>query len=385
MKKIFISGIGVILFGFAISTMLFAGGKQASDSKDDIVIGATIPVTGDYAIAGLRITQAASLAVKEINDAGGVLGKKLRLQIEDSQAQSDRDIQMINKLASDGAVGIIGPYFSTNTVAVADTLKSNGILCIAGVNSPTVRALNSPWIFRARSSDSINLQILVKATLDGGAKKPAVLCVNDEFGTVAGNIIRRDLEKARVPFYFEGHNPMDMDMSTTLAKSVAEGCDAYIIVTQNNGAVIIARQMYEMGIKKPVYGSGIFAVNDVLVMMEPEWVEGWRVMCDFSYLDERSLQKGFTERFRKAYNDVPDLIAAMYYGAIQVLADAIKRAGSTDRAAIRNALAKTEGLEIPVGTVMATADEYTDMIFEIAMAEIRNCTPVIIQSVSLLK
>jgi branched-chain amino acid transport system substrate-binding protein len=378
----------VIMTMLLISFTLFAGGGKESGSqagKDDIVIGLTIPLTGDYAIGGLRITQGAQLAVKEINDAGGILGRKLRLQIEDSQAQSDKDIQMVNKLASDGVVAIVGPYFSGTTIAIAQTLESNGIMCINGSTSPSVRALNSPWIFRPRSTDDINMQILAKAAIDGNAKKPAIFCVNDETGTVAGNIMKAYLEEAGIPYYYEGHNPTDVDMSTSLSRSVSQGCDAYIIVTHNNAAAIFARQMYEMEIKKPVYGSMIFAQSDVLAMMEPEWVEGWKAACDFSYLDQRPVQKEYTEKFRNAYGDVPEIQAAVYYGCIKVLADAIKRAGSTDRKAIRDAVAQTEGLAVPVGTVMATADQYTNMIFEMGLAEIRNCEPVIIGSVSLLK
>lgn len=358
---------------------------SASGGGEDIVIGMLTPLTGDTASGGLRASQGAQMAVDEINAAGGVLdGRKLVLQIEDDQGNSDNDVQLVNKLSSEGAAVLAGPYFSSGTIAINDALTQNKIATINSSTAKTVRDLNSPWIFRARATDDINVQILAKAALDGGATKVAILCVNDEVGTACADLYEDYFTKAGIPFYREGHNTDQTDMTSTLTKAVAEGCDAYVMSTHNNAVAVIARQMYEMGIDAPVFTNPIIAQSDVLSLMEPEWIEGWKCVSDFSYTDERPFQKDFTERFMARYNVEPDVQSALYYGHIMVIADSIERAGSADRQAIRDAMAQCDGLQVPVGTVHATADEYTNMMFEISIAEIRDLTPYIVETVSLL-
>ncbi len=350
-----------------------------------ILLGMTIPMTGDYASSGLRATQGAKLAIKEINEAGGIDGQMLKLQVEDDQGNSDLSVQMVNKLASDGVVAILGPYFSGATIAVADSLTANGVMCINGSTAATVRKLENPWVFRARATDDINVRILAKAAIEAGATKVGILCVNDEVGKAAADLYMAYFDEANIPYYYEGHNPSDVDMSSTLSKSVAEGCDAYVMSTHNNPVAIIARQMYELNIHAPVFTNPIIAQADVLALMEPEWVEGWKCVSDFSYTDSREVQKAFTEAFLKEYGTAPDIHAAVYYGCVKVVADAIVRAGSTDRQAVRDAVAQTQGLMVPVGEVNAASDQYTNMIFEISLAEIKDLTPVISETVSLLK
>ncbi len=352
---------------------------------EDIVIGMLTPLTGDTASGGLRASQGAQMAVAEINAAGGVLGgRKLVLKIEDDQGNSDNDVQLVNKLASEGAAVLAGPYFSSGTIAISEALKQNKIATINSSTAKTVRNLNSPWIFRARATDDINVQILAKAAIDGGATKVAILCVNDEVGTASADLYEAYFTKAGIPFYREGHNTDQTDMTSTLTKAVAEGCDAYVMSTHNNAVAVMARQMYEMGIHSPVFTNPIIAQSDVLGLMEPEWIEGWKCVSDFSYTDERPFQKAFAERFMARYNVEPDVQSALYFGHIMVIADSIERAGSSDRQAIRDAMAKCDGLQVPVGTVHATADEYTNMMFEISIAEIRGLTPYIVETVSLL-
>ena len=380
-------GTASALSGEAAGSLSNPQSQSASATDGEpIKIGLCIPVTGNFAASAVRIQQGVKLAVKEINEGGGLLGgRPIKLVVEDDQANSDISVQMINKLASQDVSAIIGPYLSANTLAAADTITQNELVCINGNSSVALRALENKWYFRCRAADNIAVQALAKKVSESGATKVAIMCVNDEIGQAAAKLYMEYFDSVGMPYFNEGHNTEDTDMTGQLTKAMAEGCDAWVMSTHNNAVAVIARQMNELGIKnQPVFTNPIIAQTEVLALMEPEWIEGWQCVSDFSYTDEREFQADFARRFKEEYNEEADVQAAIYYSCMTVLADSIERAGSDDRAQIRDAMAQTSGLQVPIGTVRATADEYTNIIFEIAVSEIRDLTPYIIDTVSLI-
>jgi branched-chain amino acid transport system substrate-binding protein len=352
---------------------------------DPIIIGLTLPVTGDQAAGGLQARSGAELKINEVNDAGGIkIGDKwhlLEMRIEDDQGNSDLCLNTVNKLASEGAVAILGPYFSGQTIALNDTVKELGIALINSATSVKIPELKNPWLWRNRCDDGINVQIMGKAIIDDGATKIGIMCVNDETGTAAAEGYMRYFESKGIPYHVEWHTKSDTDLTAQISKALAAGVDGWVSSTHDIAAVALAKGMYELGLRdQKVYMNPILAQAQVLDMMEPEWVEGWRCVSDFSYTDTREAQAAFTEKFVKKYNMNPDVQGALYYSHATVLIDAIQRANSTDRKAIRDAIAQTNGLVTIVGT--SYASEYTNLMYEIGIAEIQDLVPVIIGSVS---
>jgi len=364
-----------------------ATGGQTDDKVygDPIIIGLSLPVTGEQAAGGLQAKCGAELKISEVNEAGGIkIGDtwhKLEMRIEDDQGNSDLVLNTVNKLASEGAVAILGPYFSGQAIALNDTVKELKIALINSCTSVKIRELQNPWLWRNRCDDGINVQIIGKAVIEDGATKVAIMCANDETGTAAAEGYMKYFDSKGIPYHVEWHTKSDTDLTAQISKCIAEGCDAWVSSTHDTAAVAMAKGMYELGLRnQKVYMNPILAQAQVLEMMEPEWVEGWRCVSDFSYTDTREEQAEFTKKFIAKYNMNPDVQGALYYSHATVLIDAIERAQSTDREAIRDAIASTNGLKTLVGT--SYASQYTDLLYEIGIAEIQNLEPVIVGSVS---
>lgn len=371
-------------------------GKQYGDP---IIIGVTTPVTGPQAAGGLQVKMAVELRVKECNEAGGILlddglYHKVEVKIEDDQGDTTLVDTTVRKLVSEGAVAIVGPYFSGMTLALDATMRELGVMQINSATSVKVDDLENPWLWHCRCDDGLNVLILGKAVMeDYTAKhgsleglKVGIVCANDETGTSAAASYMEYFDKNGVEYYVDYHNKDDADLSAYVQKAIGEGVNAWVSSTHDIAAAALAKAMYEAGLRDQiVYMNPILAQSAVLDLMEPEWVEGWGCACDYSATDTRPLPAAFTAAWYAEYGTdiIPDVTGALYYNHTHVLLYAIEQAKSADPAKIRDAVAAINGLETLAGTVYS--DKYTNMLYEISIAKIIDMTPTIVGSVSMAK
>jgi len=371
--------------------------KEEVKEGAPIVIGVTTPVTGAQAAGGLQVKMAVELRVKECNEAGGILlddglYHKLEVKIEDDQGDTTLVDTTVRKLVSEGAVAIVGPYFSGMTLALDATMRELGVMQINSATSVKVDDLQNPWLWHCRCDDGLNVLILGKAVMDDYTAKNGsleglkvgIVCANDETGTSAAASYMEYFEKQGVEYYVDYHNKDDADLSAYIQKAIGEGCNAWVSSTHDIAAAALAKAMYEAGLREQiVYMNPILAQSAVLDLMEPEWVEGWGCACDYSATDTRELPAKFTEAWYNEYGKsiIPDVTGALYYNHTHVLLHAIEQAKSADPAKIRDAVAAINGLETLAGTVYS--DEYTNMLYEIGIAKIFDLVPTMVGSVSM--
>jgi len=371
--------------------------KEEVKEGAPIVIGVTTPVTGAQAAGGLQVKMAVELRVKECNEAGGILlddglYHKLEVKIEDDQGDTTLVDTTVRKLVSEGAVAIVGPYFSGMTLALDATMRELGVMQINSATSVKVYDLQNPWLWHCRCDDGLNVLILGKAVMDDYTAKNGsleglkvgIVCANDETGTSAAASYMEYFEKQGVEYYVDYHNKDDADLSAYIQKAIGEGCNAWVSSTHDIAAAALAKAMYEAGLREQiVYMNPILAQSAVLDLMEPEWVEGWGCACDYSATDTRELPAKFTEAWYNEYGKsiIPDVTGALYYNHTHVLLHAIEQAKSADPAKIRDAVAAINGLETLAGTVYS--DEYTNMLYEIGIAKIFDLVPTMVGSVSM--
>jgi len=380
--------IGVILACFAVLTL--------SAAPKDIIIGLSIPVTGSQAAGGQQALYGAQLAVEEMNKAGGIKLSdgyhKVKIIYEDDKGDTTLCDTTVRRLVSNGAVAILGPYFSGQTIALDSTMRELKVPLVNSATSIKIPELKNPWLWRCRCDDGINVLILGKAIMnDYKAKhgslnglKVGILCCNDETGTSAAASYKQYFDRNNVKYYADSHNKDETDLTAYVQKAMAAGCNAWVSSTHDIAAAALAKAMHELGLRNQIiYMNPILAQTDVLKLMQPEWVEGWGCVSDYSFSDTRPVPAAFTKAWLAKYgkNPIPDVQGALYYGHATVVMDAIRRADSFDPSKIRDAIAKTHGLQVVVGK--AYADKYTNLIYEISIAKIHNLVPEIVGSVSM--
>ena len=131
-------------------------GSPAPATAAEILIGMSAPITGGWAAEADLYVKAIKLAEKQINEAGGVNGKKIRMIITDNQSTNPGALAALNRnVEQDKVLAMIGPVKSTQILAMSDAVKAYGIPMMVGGTNASITKVGNPWFFRCRVSDAI--------------------------------------------------------------------------------------------------------------------------------------------------------------------------------------------------------------------------------------
>lgn len=378
--------LSLITTGCANTKQTSAKNQNNSSAVDNkasgtILIGISTGLTGAFAQDGEKVKQGVLLAIDEINQNGGVLGRKMEATFEDDQNNPTMAVNTVNKLISEHITALIGPTLSATVMPVTSIIQKYKIPTLTGATSPKLLTLNNPYLFLIRASDKITAKVAVKFAVENlKAKKIGILYNSDEMGTGAKNVMEEYLKSINIPFISEGHNTGDRDMTGQLMKMKNAGVDTLMIWTHDQEAAVIVRQIKELNLKVNIVGNPGFAMPQELKLMDKDWVEGVYTATDIVPDDNDPVVQEFVKKFNDRYNTMPDLYASAYYSAVKVLADAIKRAGSIDSDKIAEALRQTKDFKVPEGTY--TADSNGALLHECIIAQIKDKTPHAVTHVS---
>lgn len=359
-----------------------AASTPAAPSGDPVKIGLIAMLTGANPLNGERMQQAVQLAVDEVNAAGGLLGgRPVELLVEDDQTLQDMAVTCAQKLMSEGVAGVVGPHRSTNAMAVEADAKAGQVSFLTGGTTPAITDLDNPYLFRARASDRIFAEVAATYAVEKlGAKTIGMFYNNDEFGTGAMKVVEQFCADNGLDFVPEGHNTNDKDFTGQIMKMKSSGAEAVIIWTHDPELAIHARQIAELNLGIPVVSSPGVTMPQVIEMCDPAHIEGWYGVTDYVNTNTTPGVQEFSEKFEATYGVPAELYSASYYGAAVALLDAIERAGTDDPVAVRDALAATKDLAVPVGT--ATCDENNDLIHGVVVAQLKDGVPEYIETIT---
>jgi branched-chain amino acid transport system substrate-binding protein len=367
------------LIGLALVTLALLP-ISGSGAEKEIVFGVSTAITGPAPLEGERTKQGISMAVEEINQKGGVLGKQLKPMIEDDQNTANVAVNAVNKLISQNVVALLGPHRSGNASAVQHIAARNKILFMTGGTSPKLVTFNNPYLFRVRASDQLVAKVAAKYAVEElKAKKVGLFYNNDEYGTGAKGVIEEYLKSINIPLVSDGHNTGDKDMTGQIAKMKREKIDCLISWSHVPETAVVARQLKELNLSVPVIGGPTHTNQEFLGLVDPAAIEGHFSVTDFAADNPEPRVQEFVKRIKAKYNVIPEIYVASYYDAVYALADAIKRANSTDREAIRKALSETKGLQGVMSTLAANAKG--ELVHEAVVVTIKNKVPQLIKVV----
>ncbi len=346
-------------------SLLMAGALALSGtaSADTITLGASISLTGKYSTAGGHTKNGYDLAIKKINDAGGIkFGGKthmLELKIYDDESTPARAAELAERLIQrDNVKLMLGPYSSGLTKAIAPVTEKHGIPMVEG-NGASRSLFNQgyKYLFAVLSTSEQYLQEAVnllaeKAKAEGrdlSTLKIAVATENDPFSQDIRAGIIDDAARYGMQVVVDDKLPRELsDMSSTLTKVKALKPDLLVTSGHSKGAVLAVKQMAEMQVNVPmhamthcesakVHDMEKFGNNADYVLCAGQWAP------TLSYSDFLFGSAGdYAKEFESVYGYVPPYQAAESSAAVMVFADALKRAGSTETDAVRDALAATD-------------------------------------------
>lgn len=318
-------------------------------AQQEPCIGNSGPLTGPAAFGGAAIKYGAEIAIDEINEKGGVLGKKLRLIQYDDAGAPPRGVDNTRRIAlSDKCIAILGGYHSTVGLAQVDPINEIGIPYIGTIaaNTKIIENGKSPnAMFRVSAKDKWVAQFLVAEALKASKNgKIAFIYENTGWGNGALPDIKAAIQaKGKELSASETFNWNDQDMTAQVIRIRDSGADTLLIWGLDREGNQIVRSLDKVGYKPTMIAAWGLAGN--LGELAGPLANGVRVMQTFSWMGEMDDKtKAIWNKIQKKYSlkDPSELKmgsgTANAYDAVHILAKAIEKAGSYDWKKVKDAL-----------------------------------------------
>ena len=308
-------------------------------------IGTLLPVTGSLAFLGPPEIAGVDLAIKEINDAGGVLGKPVEVDHTDSSDADNPTVASasVDKLISDGVSGIVGAASSTVSLNVVDTIAAASIVQISGANTSTALTGYSPFYFRVAPPDTIQGDVMAKLLIADGKKNISILVFNDDYGTSLRDVVQSTVEAegATVTYGKSGDefDPKEDNFDSIVGNALAGNPDALLIIAFDQTKNIIPKVIAAGYDPKNIYmvdGNTADYSKD----FDPGTLEGTQGTIPGAFP---------AQDFQDRLNSVaPEPLTSFAYGpesydATMLLALAAEKGGNTDGTTIQANMAAVSG------------------------------------------
>jgi branched-chain amino acid transport system substrate-binding protein len=322
----------------------------AAQAPGPIMIGSTIPMTGGVSTFGQHSRWGSELAMQEANAAGGVLGRKIEIDFQDNRCNPAEAVKSVTQMIAEKKyVALLDGLCSSVALAVMPLVERAEIPFVVANASATAIAEKSgvggnKWTFKVNPTDASMLDALV-AWLDkeGKAGNIAFLGEDTDFGRAGSAgleaaLKKRNLKLASVDFYQKG----TADFSTLFAKIKSKKPAALALYAIDADFQNAMRQWYSMGGGVPLTGRVL--VDQVpKEIMASGFLDGTTSVQPYDSTIDTPANKAFVEAYKKlSGGTAPIMVGFESYETTRILLDAIKRAGSTDPAKIRDALTKTK-------------------------------------------
>jgi len=344
----------------AVAALAFSVFARAQEGS--IMIGSSIPLTGGVATFGQHSRWGSELAIAEANAKGGVLGRKLEIDFQDNRCNPAEAVKSVTQmLAEKKYVAILDGLCSSVVLAIMPLVERAGVPLVVANASATSIAERSgvggnKWTFKVNPTDASMLDALIGwLDKDGKANNIAFLGEDTDFGRAGSTglenaLKKRNLKLATVDFFQKGAPDFTPVFTKIKAKKPAL-LALYAVDADFQNAM---RQWYSLGGGVPLTGRVL--VDQVpKEIMDSGFLDGTTSVQPYDPSVDTPGNRAFVEAFKKLHNVPPILVSFEAYEATKVLIDAIRRAGSTNPAAVRDALVTTK-----LPSMLGTTIEFDD-------------------------
>jgi branched-chain amino acid transport system substrate-binding protein len=355
-------GIALLVAGCPAAGTGGAGGAgtTSTDSSGTIVVGEYGSLTGSEATFGKSTDEGVQLKVDEINNTGGVNGRKLQVKVEDDQSSQTEAATAVQKLIDrDRVVAILGEVASGNSLAAAPICQNRQVPMISPASTNPEVTRKGDYIFRVCFIDPFQGTVMAKFAAqnlklkrvaifkDQGAPYSTGLADNfrTAFTGLGGTIVEE-----------ESYTKDDTDFKAQLTAIKAKNPEAIFVPGYYTQVGTIGRQARELGISVPLLGGDGWD-SPKLFEGAGNALEGCYFSNHYSAEDKAPAIQQFIQAYKARYNgQIPDAMAALGYDATGVLADAMKRAKSLSGPDLREAIAETKEFAGVTGKITIDAE-----------------------------
>jgi len=325
MERIFRGfAVSIVLVTLVCGVLLFVG--CAKEEPEEYKIGSILPLTGDAAQWGAEPQKAIQMAVEEINSAGGINGKKLRVVFEDTQASAKLGTTVLNKLiTSDKVQVVVGPVASSVMLAIAPIANSNQVVLISPSATSNVLTDAGDYIFRVINSDVIEGSAMaIVIAKEFNHSKGAILATNSAGVVGIGDTFEKTFTSlGNQILAYEKADEGSVDYKSILVKMKSAKPEFIYAIAYPKETGIMIKQIREAGIAVPIF-SAQPAEDPQVVDIAGDAVDG--VVYSTTTLTSEVLgttYERFVGNFNTKYSKAPGSFATEAYDAINIVAKAL--------------------------------------------------------------
>jgi branched-chain amino acid transport system substrate-binding protein len=330
-------------------------GTQGAGAADNVIrIGEVGSMTGSEATFGTSTHNGILLAAKQLNDAGGINGKKVEIISLDDQGKPEEAAMAVTKLiAQNRVVAILGEVASSRSIAMAPIAQQNQVPMITPSSTNPKVTEQGDYIFRVCFIDPFQGTVMARFAAENlKAKKVAILRdIKNDYSVGLSAYFAETFKKAGGEIVIEqSYSAGDIDFKSQLTAIRSKSPDAIFVPGYYTEVGLIARQSKELGLKVPLLGGDGWD-SPKLSEIGGEAIVGSYFSNHYSAEDQSPVVQKYIADYKAAYGVIPDGLSAMGYDSANVLFDAMKRAKDLSGPALREAIAATKDYAAVTGKI----------------------------------
>lgn len=382
MLKYTLRRFGALLAIVAIATLTTTTAASAAD-EEPIRIGSFLAVTGPASFLGDPELKTLEHWVERINDDGGVLGRPLELVHYDDAGDAGDARTFAKRLISSDQVDIlIGGTTTGATMAAIPLVQRARIPFISLAGGIPIIDPVKPWVFKTPHTDRMAARKILTDMEERGFTKIGLISGSGGFGKSGREQTLAVIDDFDIEIVAdETYGPNDTDMTAQLTKIAGtDGVEAILNFGFGQGPAIVTRNYAQLGIDMPFYQSHGVA-SDKYIELAGDAANGVRLpsgalqIADQLPADDpqHDVVTGYADEYEATFDESVSTFGGYAYDALMIAIDAIERAGTTDKAAVRDAIEQTSGLMGVTGEFNMSADDHLGLdLSAFRMLEIRD-------------
>ena len=343
-------------------------GALSAFAADPIKVGSVLSVTGPAAFLGDPELKTLQLYVDDLNKKGGVLGRPLQLVHYDDGSDANKANGFAKRLLEDDKIDImVGGTTTGSTMSMVPLVEKAGVPFVSLAGAVVIVEPVKKFVFKTPHTDRMAAEKVFEDMKKRGLTKVALLSETSGFGASGKKETEGVAGKYGITLVAnETYGPKDTDMSPQLTKiKTTPGVQAVFVFGLGQGPAIVTKNYKQLGITLPLYQSHGVASDEFLKLAGPA-AEGVRLPSPAQLIPEKlpanDAQKPVVSAYEKAYKAAYKTDVSTFggyaYDGLMLAVDAIKRAGSTDKAKVRDALEATKGFVGTSGTYNMSATDH---------------------------
>ncbi|MGE3267213.1 MAG: ABC transporter substrate-binding protein [Chloroflexota bacterium] len=330
---------GLILVTILLVSLVSGCSQFGGGGTGDIVFGVSGPLTGPNAEYGQIWKKAFDIATDEINGKGGIKGRKVKIQFEDTQSDPKQSVVVAEKFVNDkNIVAEIGDFASPASMAASPIYERAGLVQYGFTNSHPDFTKGGNFMFSTAPNQADDAPFLASyAVKDLGKKKLVLLHLNTDWGKTTADLFEgRAKELGAEIVYRDAYLPDEKDFKTIITKARDANPDGLALMSYYTDAALIAQQARAQGLTVDIIANGA-TYSPKFIELGGAAVEGVYNTSPWFVGNPRPAVQEFVKKYKDRYGEEPNWFAGNAYDTVMILANVIEKVG-TDRKAIRDGL-----------------------------------------------